>query len=195
MAADIKRIIRGIVYFSFVAASSFALAAENNQITDDEIIEYLIKDASDKYRLMERSIEDCFQQRDATKVKVTPEKINKRFEEAGLTWKDAMSAVLYVGQRNDDICSYEARANMLYAATSLEKAMVALKKEVQFEIEGETYTLKDMLDMVLFPIPDSYRIAVKYERLPTDVKEYMEQSFGKEPFNHMELMEGISPNS
>lgn len=194
MAAGIKSILSGIILSLFLGITSTGADTGNNQISDDEIIEYLVKDAAEKYSLLEKAIESCYEQRGINKIAIKPEQINKRFEEAGLTWKEATNAVLYIGERNEHLCFHEAKTNMVYAATAFQKVMTEQGREVRFEIEGDTYTFKDMIDMALFPLPDGYRLAISYGRLPVDIKDYMEQNFGRMPFDYMVVIDGMLPN-
>jgi len=195
MAAHFKTFIIILALFFLMSLSAKVFSADTGPVTHEEIVEYLVKNVAETYHSLENAILDCAQQNGKNEIKLTPEKILEHFEEAGLSWKDAVNAVFYLGQRNDYLCFHRERLNLLYATTSLDYIMDEFELEKKFEIQGETFSIRGMLESVLLRFSKSYEFEIKYHRLPDETKTYLEQHFGEAPFSYTALIDALKPDS
>lgn len=145
--------------------------------------------------MLEKAILDCEQQSKTNKLNVTSEDILKRFETASLTWKEAANAILYLGQRNDYRCFHEERLNLLYATSSLDYIMDEFEREKTFDIHGDTVSIKGMMKSTLLRFSGSYNAEIKYNRLPDEVRAYLEGNIVEQPFSYIPVIDKIMPAS
>ncbi|MDR0701755.1 MAG: hypothetical protein LBF61_04980 [Azoarcus sp.] len=185
----------GLLMLILALISVPCAAAEPNEITDADIAAYLNSRVVFQFDKVGQVIDHCDKVCNSRKVKVTPRKAIQRFMSSGLTASDAMSAVFYVGIRNADLCSHEARAELLFRAMELEKFMPDMRRPDGSTIKTEKseLTSAEIWRSVLLPISvQGHKAALQYEqRLPAKIKAYMDRHFGTEPFDHMEFSRAL----
>lgn len=180
----------------WLAAGLFFLpgisAGEYLPITDDEALLYLEKQVYAQFVVTNQIIENCDKrQRDAS-IDVTPEQVEAFFNQAGLTWQQAMLATTYIGIRNDDLCSAAARKELLFRVSTLDEAMKSVDRPLRIQTDERELGYTDLWSMALLPTIRQVRFALRYEQFPSEVKTYMEKHFGTAPFDHMKFMDGLS---
>ncbi|MDR2092967.1 MAG: hypothetical protein LBP58_06595 [Azoarcus sp.] len=170
-------------------------AAEPNEITDADIAAYLNKQVVFQFGKVGQVISHCDKVRNSRKIKVPPREVIRHFMSSGLAASDAVTAVFYVGMRNADLCSREARAELLFRAMELEKFMPTPGQPGESAIKTEKgeLTSTEIWRSVLLPIStQGHKVALQYEqRLPAEIKAYMDRHFGTKPFDHMEFSRAL----
>jgi len=150
------------------------------------------KGVYEQFEITNRTIEVCDKRQKEANIDVTPEQLEMYFEKSGLTWQHAMLASTYIGMRNDDLCSADARKELLFRASAFDKAMESVDRKIRIETDDGELTYTDLWSMALLPTLRGTKIALQYEQFPLEVKEYMETHFGSVPFEYKKFMNGLS---